>query len=379
MRQLVALVVLFLALGGLAWWQVSQSTTQKDTYAESKHTMFAIEDVDQVQRIFLADREGHQALLERVDGLDWTYTNKSTGKKYRANPGAVVTLLQTLHRIRVREAVNEAAEEVAVNSLATESIKVEIYGKADIPLRVYYVGSMVSGATGNYIIMQDAEQPYIGYIPNFQGTIDTRYIVDDMGWRDKAFVRVKPEQLEFVEVAYQDPSQRGSSFRISRQGNGYTVQPVYEETTARPAEQLNTTNVETYMEDFDVIASEMLLLNKAQRDTVITTLPFAVVTYKATYHNEPQVFRIYPIYNPYADRGDGLPGHRQKIQRYFIDIDEDHFYLAQHLVLRSMLWGYDFFFQSSPVVLQEDEGQTVERFPDNKDYNASQYRRLTED
>jgi hypothetical protein len=71
--------------------------------------------------------------------------------------------------------------------------------------------------------------------------------------------------------------------------------------------------------------------------------------------------------NPTADRGDGDPGHRQKIQRYFVDIDEDNFYLTQHLVMRSLFWGYDFFFQNAPVQLQEDEMKTKRAFPDNKE------------
>ena len=379
MRNLLVLVVLFVAIGGIAWWQVNQNSTQKDTYSNNKHAMFAVEDVDQIQRVFLADRNGRQALVEREEGLHWTYTNKATGKQYRANPSAIHTLLETIQRLRVRETVNKAATPNAVRSLATDATKVEIYGEGDTPLRVYYVGAMVNGATGNYIIMEDAEQPYIGYLPGFQGTIDTRYLLNEADWRDKAFIRLDPKALEFVEVAYQDPSQRAASFRINRKNaNTYAVAPVDESVPKKPEETLNQANAETFMEDFDVVHSEMLLQDKAQRDTVITTMPFAVITYKANYHNEPQVVRIYPMVNPYADRGDGRPGHRQKIQRYFVDIDEDNFFLAQHLVIRSMLWGYDFFFQEAPVQLLEDEAETTQAFHNDKTY-APQRMRLIED
>lgn len=367
MRNLLVLALLFIVLGGLAWWKLIQNTTQTDTYTNSKHTMFAVEDVHQIQRIFIADRRGRKVLLERVDDLMWTYTNKATGKSYRANPGAVQTLLQTINRLRVREAVNKEAIDNAVRSLAARSTKVEIYNKEGEAIRIYYVGSMVSGGTGNHIIMQDAEQPYVGYLPRFQGTIDTRYILDEASWRDKAFIRLDPQRLEFVEIAYQEPSQRASSFRVNRKGNNhYEVFPAHEATSPFSMEQLNQANVETFIEDFDVVSAEMLIQDKIQRDTVITTQPFAVITYKADYHNEPQVVRVYAVINPLADRGDGLPGHRQKIQRYFVDIDEDNFFLAQHLVMRSLFWDYHYFFQKTPVQLIEDEAQTVERFPDKK-------------
>jgi hypothetical protein len=73
------------------------------------------------------------------------------------------------------------------------------------------------------------------------------------------------------------------------------------------------------------------------------------------------------LHNPTADRGDGDPGHRQKIQRYFVDINEDNFFLTQHMVMRSLFWGHDFFFQNAPVVLEEDEVSTKQHFPDGKE------------
>jgi hypothetical protein len=277
-------------------------------------------------------------------------------------------LLQTITRIRVREPVNKAAMENAVKSLASKATKVELYDKDGNQLRVYYVGAMTSGATGNLVIMQDSDQPYVGYIPNFQGTIDTRYIVEEEVLRDKAFIRVEPKDIEFIQVAYQDPIQQKESFRITQKSLGkYEVTPVYESTTPQPASYLNQANAETFFEDFDVIAAEKIIYDKMQRDTVITTNPFVILTYKASYHNEPQVLRIYSLFNPTADRGDGDPGHRQKIQRYFVDINEDNFFLTQHMVMRSLFWSYSYFFQNAPVVLQEDEASTKQRFPDGKD------------
>ena len=112
---------------------------------------------------------------------------------------------------------------------------------------------------------------------------------------------------------------------------------------------------------------EKILYDKSLRDSIITTSPFAIISYKADYHQEAQVFRIYSLFNPNADRGDGQAGHRQKIQRYFIDIDEDNFFLGQHLVIRKILWGYSFFFQKGAVQLIEDEAVTKRTFPDNKE------------
>lgn len=368
MGKNILLAVIFCGLGAFALWKIQNPSKVEDTYASNLHTQFALQDVNQVQRVFLTDRDGNQALVERVEELHWTYTNKVTGKKYRANPSAIFMLLETIQKVRTREPINKAAMDHAVKSLAAQATKVEIYDKDKNKLRVYYIGPMTGGATGNLIIMEGSEQPYVAYIPNFQGTISNRYITTEKDWRDKAIFRTEPEKLEFVQVEYQDPTQHAESFRITRLGTQkFKVEPVSASATAFPVDKVNQDNANTYIEDFDIVAAEMIIFNKEHRDSIITSTPFAVVTYKANYHNEPQVFRIYSLYNPNADRGDGNPGHRQKIQRYFVDIDEDNFFLAQHLVIRKLLWGYRFFFQKEAVILLEDEVQSKTRFEENKE------------
>jgi|VirMetMinimDraft_7_1064189.scaffolds.fasta_scaffold15311_1 hypothetical protein len=370
MGRIIALLALFLGLGAFTFWKINNPGVVKDTYSENLHTMFALEDIDQVDRVFLVDRFGNEALVERVEDLNWTYTNKVTGKKYRANPSAVYMLLQTIRKIRTREPINKAALDNAVKSLSSKATKVEIYDKEKNKLRVYYVGPMTNGGTGNLIIMEGAEQPYVGYIPNFQGTIDTRFITTEKDWRDKAIFRNDVEELEFVQVEYPAAIQKAQSFKISKSSTGiFTVDPLDPTAQVYDQAQVNQDNAATYFEDFDVVSAEKIIdkNEKVTRDSIITTTPFAIVTYKATYHNEPQILRLYSLYNPTADRGDGEAGHRQKIQRYFIDIDEDNFFLGQHIVLRSMLWGYDFFFQRQAVILNEDEAQMTKTFPDNKD------------
>lgn len=368
MGRIIALLALFLGLGAFTFWKINNPGVVKDTYSENLHTMFALENTDQVDRVFLVDRFGNEALVERVEELNWTYTNKVTGKKYRANPSAVYMMLETLRKVRTREPINKAAMDNAVKSLSAKATKVEVYDKDKNKLRVYYVGPMTNGGTGNLIIMEGAEQPYVGYIPNFQGTIDTRYITTEKDWRDKAIFRNDVEELEFVQVEYPADIQKGQSFKISKTAGGeFNVAPLDPSSPVYDQKFVNQDNAATYFEDFDVIAAEKILDKKEERDNVITTTPFAIIKYKASYHNEPQVLRVYSLHNPTADRGDGEVGHRQKIQRYFIDIDEDNFFLGQHIVLRSMFWGYDFFFQKQAVILDEDEAQMTKSFPDNKD------------
>jgi hypothetical protein len=368
MNKTIALFFLFVALGLAAFYTLNNNRKNPDSFASNIHTYFAIDAIDDIERVFMVDRSGNQALVEKIDAERWSYTNKVSGKKYAANKSAIFGLLETIRKVRVREPVGQPALKNAVKSLSHYSTKVEVYGKNKKKLKVYYVGAMTSGGTGNYMIMEGSEKPYISYIPNFQGTIGTRFITTEEDWRDKAIFRTNKDALEFVQVEYQNPKQYQESFKVSKlASNQYQVDALDPQRTAIDQRLVNQDNADTYFDDFDVVAAEKILYDKTLRDSIITTTPFAIVSYKADYHQEAQVFRIYSLYNPNADRGDGQAGHRQKIQRYFVDIDEDNFFLGQHLVLRKILWGYRFFFQEEAVQLIEDEAVTKRTFPDNKE------------
>lgn len=368
MQKTLILLVLFLLLGGATYWFVQENEPVEDTFSNNPHTQFALENTDQIQRVFLADRIGNQALVEKNEKGQWIYTNKVTGKTYRANPGVVWTLLQTLKEVRVRQAVSRAAEENAVKSLAARGIKVEVYDKDKNKLRVFYIGAMTDGAMGNFINMEGSDDVYVAYIPKKPGTIDTRFATKEVDWRDKAVFRNNVSALEMVKVEYHDPIQHPYSFQINRLGEEeFEVLALDEKSNKYPQSAVNQSNVGVYLEEYDVKAAERILYDKVVRDSIIETPVFATISYKASYHNEPQSFRVYSLYNPTADRGDGLVGHRQKIQRYFVDIDKDNFFLAQHLVFRDLLWNYEYFFQKGAVYLQEDEVHVKGTFPELKD------------
>ena len=353
MKKNIVLFTVVLLLAAIGYWLSEQQLEGEGTYTGNIHTRFAIEDISTIERVFLTNRKGERILLEKKDGY-WTLLNQVSKKNYKVNPNAMHYFLETLRRIRVRNAVAQAALPNVVSSMASDAIKVEVYGAEKARLKTYYMGAMTDGGQGNFIKMEGSEQVYIGYIPNFQGTLDSRFSLVEEEWRDKAFVRLNPADLEFLELAYQEPSQRKHSFRIEMKGkDGYTVKPLAGEEKA--VELLNVTNVKAYVNDCDVFSAERILENKFVMDSVLGSTPFVVFSYKTKKQNQPQRIIIYSLLNPSADRGDGIMGVRNQIQRYFVYINQDHFYLAQHLVLRRLLWGYDFFFEQSGVKLEEDE------------------------
>lgn len=373
MRRLIFPLILFIALGlGALFLLSTPRENNSNTYTDKDLSSFHIEDISTVGKIFLADRKGNQALLSLEEGT-WMYTNPINKQKYRARPDAMRNLLETIETIRARNPVPKPAVENVIKTLASTSHKVEIYNKSGTKLKTYYVGKDADEGKGTHMIMEGAERPYIVDIPTFIGSVHTRYVVAEQDWRDRAVFRINPTQLEYVQLEYQDPTQVPFSFKLSKLAEDqYEVIALNDQTKKQSPDLFNNDNAASYFEDFNNVVAEKIIKNKQLRDSIITMNPFLILSYKLKQKSEAQSLRIYSIYNPDADRGDGRPGHREKLQRYYIDIDANNFFLVQHLVLRRYLWGYDFFFRKAPVVLQEDEAHTKGQFPENKGTSPNQ-------
>jgi hypothetical protein len=354
MKKNILLLALALGLGFLVYKTLGSSS--RDTFAESEHSQFAYEDTAKLTKIFIADRSRQSALLERKNGT-WYYTNTLSQKTYPANPTTVQGLLQTIVDVRARNTIAKGKTDMVIRELAGKGKKIELYAGGDQPVRVYYVGGPTDGGDGTFMKMEKSEQVYVTYVPNWRGTLDTRYSVDERTWRDPALFRLNPQTIEWVEVHYQDPSQEALSFRIERQGQQFAVKPLSDKTKNLPQERLNQDNALTYIEDFNVLGAEVILKDDNQLYDSIQRLPlFAKISYKTKDMDKAETFKLYPVINPTADRGDGDVGTRQKIQRYIADYDRERFFLLQHLVTRKILWSYDFFFKDEKVVLKEEVG-----------------------
>ena len=120
----------------------------------------------------------------------------------------------------------QAAVPQAVKDLAAHGIKVELYDRNNEKLKAYYVGGMTSNERGTYMIMEEAEQPYVMHIPSWEGGLRVRYWLSDMDWEDRTIFGYKPEEINSVSVEY--PRQKNKSFKLEQKGGEYLVEPYYE-------------------------------------------------------------------------------------------------------------------------------------------------------
>ncbi|MCW5923725.1 MAG: DUF4340 domain-containing protein [Saprospiraceae bacterium] len=331
MKRTLLLTALFVLLGVGAWVALNKKSQTGSRNAWDMQ--FAVPNTGDIHKIFLADRKGRTALLER-NGDHWTYNGKA-----RARPSAISTLLETIAKVNVMYVPTKASEKTMVKSLAGEGIKVEIYNKAGKLLKSYYVGGVTSNELGTYMMMEGSDQPYVTHIPSFVGQLRVRYLLGDDDWMDRTIFSEKPADIQAISVEY--PQQRSESFLLEKTDEAtYTVKPFFSATPANK-NPLRKGVPEAYLLAFENKGAEGYETNNPLRDSVTALVPFAIVTVKKTDGEEKQV-RFWPV--EVQQTPEGMP----YVHRYFAEVNQNSFLLIQEGVFAPVFRGYNFFFEGGP-------------------------------
>ncbi len=331
MKKTLLLAAVFLALGAGAWYALNKKA---QTGSRNSWDMdFAVPNTGDIYKIFLADRNGQTATLERKDD-HWIYNGKA-----RAKQTAVNTLLETIAKVNVWYVPPKAAENSMIKSLASEGIKVEIYDKAGKMMKSYYVGGVTNDEHGTFMMMDKAEAPYVVHIPSFVGQLRVRYLLGDDDWTDLIVFREKPEEIQSVTVEY--PKRKSDSFRLEKAGEAaYTVKPFFS-TTPEIKQPLRKGVPEAYLLAFEQLGGEGFETNHPSRDSITALVPFVIVTLKKTDGEEKQV-RFWPV--EVQQTREGMP----YVHRYFAEVNKSAFILIQEGVFGPIFRGYRFFYESAP-------------------------------
>ncbi len=330
MKRTLLLAALFVVLGGSAWYAFSLKNNKSGTRI-SWDMDFAVLNPDEIGKIFIADRKGQTATLER--GKDqWTYNGK-----YKARPTAVQILLETINRINVRYIPPAQAVPFMVREIAADGIKVEIYDRKGKAMKTYYVGGITNDEHGTIMIMEGSEQPYVMHIPSFIGSLRVRYLVKEEDWRDRGVFTEKPEDIQEIKVEY--PQQKSESFVLEKTGTAeFKVRPFFSTTPASKNPQRKG-RAEGYLVQFENMAAEAFETTNPFRDSVLQLVPYALFTIKKTDGTEKFV-RFWPTQTDYfPDSG------KPFVVRYFTDINKESFLLTQDVVFAPVFKGYSYFFE----------------------------------
>ncbi len=188
------------------------SSDKKSTITDDNN--FEVSDTASVSKIFIADRIGTSITLHRA-GNNWLVNNK-----YEVRKDAITTILNTIQQIRIQRPVPKNAFKTVIKTLATTGIKVEIYSDNEMPIKTYTIGNSTANHLGTYMLLANAETPFIVHIPSFNGFLSPRYgiqgkKISENNWRATTVFKLNSTKIKTISVNnIQKPEQ---SFRLNTQ------------------------------------------------------------------------------------------------------------------------------------------------------------------
>jgi hypothetical protein len=249
----------------------------RDTFStlNEKDNDFAVQDTAAITKIFIADKRNSEVTLTRENGV-W----KVNGR-YDVRSDAINTLLYTIKMVSVKGIIDPRGRENVIKQLASTACKVEIY-EGDKRVKIYYVGGPTQDQTGTFMLLanhrsgENYDQPYITYIPGFDGYLTSRYFIPEDDWRNRTIFQYYPYQIKSVKVVY---PQADSGFQINILGrNKFSMEdPI----THAPISYFDTIAVKQYLTYYQSVSWEVTL-KTAQKDSILHTVPIATVTVKDT-------------------------------------------------------------------------------------------------
>lgn len=265
MKKQVILFILVLLLGvATVYFLQGNDNRPKDD------SLFKVERINDVEKIFLANLKGNRITLEK-NGDHWLVNGV-----FRARPEAVEILLETIKRVEVDYPVANSAKENIIKDIATQHTKVEVYDKNDNIVRSYFVGGPIHDHTGTYMFMENGSRPYVCHIRGFNGYLTIRYFTELEEWRDRVIVDYKPKEIKTVKVEYFEDKPKLQSFEltvidkdsflVNNIKTGDQIQAVDKDAARQFLTFFKNLGVEGFENDFP------------KKDSILNTDPFCEIT-----------------------------------------------------------------------------------------------------
>jgi hypothetical protein len=277
----------------------------------SNEAGFQIRDTNDIQKIFLADKQGNSITLTRSD-KGWMLNDQ-----YPVMPTPVHTLLATLATQKPAYPVPDIMHNTVVKTMAGNAIKVELYNKDMKKTKVFFVGGQANNNTGTYMLMDGAKRPYVVQIPGFEGYVTPRYSTDLADWRDRTVTDIAEADIRKVEVTY--PEEPLNSFVLMQNEQGSIEMKA--DSSLTKGKPLNVRRAKVFTGFFKELYSEGYIMGDPGIDTVIAqTKKLAVIDIEGA-NNKKQHIELF--WMPINQRSKNMLAPHPGTP---VDYDADRFY-----------------------------------------------------
>jgi hypothetical protein len=302
---------------------------------------FKYKDTAAITKIFIADKEGDQSIIERTKS-GWIVNNK-----FPCRSDAILNLLEAVKNVEVKMPVHKNAKESVLKIMASSALKVEIYAGGEL-VKQYYVGHETPDSEGSYMLLTDVDsgknydQPYVCFIPGFVGYLIPRFIAKENEWRDRVVMNYIPPQVKQIKVDnFENPD---SSFTIELL-NTKTFKLKNNKNSEIAFDEFK---MKQYIAYFQNVSYETLFTGRNQKlsDSLLKAKPFNMITVART-DFKTDVFKFYhrPAPNTIPEYG---VVHKYDPDRMYLSFaNAKEWAVIQNFVFGKLLVSPDYFSPAS--------------------------------
>jgi hypothetical protein len=303
-----------------------------------KDNDFAVKDTGSITKIFIADKANRSVTLTRKSKGEWMVNNH-----FLVRSDCINTLLYTINMVTVKDVIEPKAWDRVIKGMASTATKVEIY-EGDKRVKVYYVGGETADELGTYMLLANPEteenykQPYITYIPGFDGYLTTRYFIKEDDWRDRTIFQYYPYDIKSVSMLYLGAD---SSFRITIAGKNQFIldNPI----TNQKARTFDTMAVKQYLTYYQSVSWEVTA-PLIKKDSIVNSPPCAVIRVEDL-KGKVTTLKLYHRFATETQQEKYSIDYKYDPDRLFALVNDKDFVIVQYFVFGKIMQPVSYFFR----------------------------------
>ncbi len=279
------IAVIFIVFGIVTFYFIKNKNLKSNIVSEDRN--FGVENIDDVQKIFLAQKNGDNILLTRNDN-SWTVNNK-----FNVFPNTIHHFLETIKNLKVNSIPPKAAYEEIMKGIATSGIKVEIYNRKNELIKTYYVGGVTQNEEGLYCLMDGSNQPYITNIGTAPINLRVRYEIKEEDWRDRSLFDLPSKEINNVSIRF--PYEPERDLNLKMENNKFYINNL-ESSISNNSYNINF--LKSIFSSFEPISAEAIVNDHRAKDSICVLTPYSTITIKFNDRPDSVHLKLYPIPEP---------------------------------------------------------------------------------
>ena len=242
-----------------------------------------------------------------------------------ANEDAIKRALSTLLLLELKSPLPENAIAI-ISEKITNQTYVEVYSNNEI-IKSFYLGDYNSNS-GNYIMLKNAEKPYIAYIPTFDFDLRENFSSQAKQWMSKVVFHYKKDEIKELQLTNYKYNEQfflkieNDKFILKKDKNSGIIQNV------------DIGNVEFYLSHYENIQFLDFFDNYSQSvtDSFLQQTPIFEISIVNS-NNQTVNFKAFELIN-----------NNQKDNNVFVGIiDEKDLVLAKYYDFDLLMKNYSYF------------------------------------